>query len=263
MENLTKQQIVLLCLLVCFVSSIATGTVIVSLVDQAPPAVSQTVNRVVERTIEKATPSAPARETVIVKDDQATVDAITKASRSIVRVRSADGRFLGQGVIVGASGRILARMTGASSGLLSVALDGGNIVSATVLSTDGATGISVLQADQSADPRSARVYSAARLADSDALRLGQRVIAISGIDTASVATGIVTSLVPNTASGPTSAAISRVLVAPVAGTFDSRSVLVNLLGEVVGMRDASDTAGDQDRTASFIPSNIINTYATP
>ena len=51
MEKLNKSQIVLLTLLVSFVTLIATGVVTVSLMDQAPPAIAQTVNRIVERTV--------------------------------------------------------------------------------------------------------------------------------------------------------------------------------------------------------------------
>src|SRR4029077_18213268 len=51
-EKLTKSQIVLLTLLVSFVTSIATGIVTVSLMDQAPPAIAQSVSRIVEHTVE-------------------------------------------------------------------------------------------------------------------------------------------------------------------------------------------------------------------
>ena len=49
MEELSKSQIILLTLLVSFVTSIATGIVTVSLMNQAPPAIAQTVNRIIER----------------------------------------------------------------------------------------------------------------------------------------------------------------------------------------------------------------------
>ncbi|MEW5907714.1 MAG: trypsin-like peptidase domain-containing protein [Patescibacteria group bacterium] len=56
MENLTKTQVILLVLLVSFITSFATGIVSVTLMDQAPPPLTQTINRVVEKTIEKVAP---------------------------------------------------------------------------------------------------------------------------------------------------------------------------------------------------------------
>ena len=49
MENLTKTQLILLVLLVSFVTSLVTGIVSVTLVNQAPAQVTQTINRVIER----------------------------------------------------------------------------------------------------------------------------------------------------------------------------------------------------------------------
>lgn len=59
-EELSKSQLILLTILVNFVTSIATGILTVSLLDQAPPALTQSINHIVERTVQTVIPSAPA-----------------------------------------------------------------------------------------------------------------------------------------------------------------------------------------------------------
>lgn len=77
-EDLSKTQLLLLMVLVNFVLSIATGILTISLLDQAPTNVTQTVNRIVDHTIEtistpiqvattavKPTPEAPSGEQLL------------------------------------------------------------------------------------------------------------------------------------------------------------------------------------------------------
>jgi serine protease Do len=72
MENLTKNQLVMLVLLVSFVTSLVTGIVTVSLVNQAPAPLTQTINRVIEKIApaennQTASVAAPDREETIVR----------------------------------------------------------------------------------------------------------------------------------------------------------------------------------------------------
>ena len=256
MEHLTKQQIILLALLVSFVSSIATGIVTVSLLEQAPPAVTQTINRVVERTIEQVTPSATTtKETVIIREDEATTGAIAKSTKSIVRIESA-GRYIGVGLIVTDLGKIVAS-TGTREGLnVRARLEGGNETTLTLVSFDDSTGVAIYQAEQGTDLKSRRAYTAATLANSDNLKLGQSAILIGGSDTALVSTGIISAL-ERGAGPPGKQPVVTVLTSVRDSAFDSQAILVNLLGEVVGIKKG------QSPENGFIPSNIIKTYATP
>ena len=117
-EKLTKSQIVLLTLLISFVTSIATGIVTVSLMQQAPPTVAETVNRIIEHTIEAATSTPRSQtatvvqqQTVVVNEADLVAQAVKAISPSIVRIYS-DGsdqpQFLGLGVVVDASGTVAA-----------------------------------------------------------------------------------------------------------------------------------------------------------
>lgn len=245
MEHLTRQQIVLLALLVSFVSSIATGIVTVSLMDQGSPAVTQTINRVVEKTIQTVSPGATTtRETIVVREDEAVTNAIARAGKSVVRIWSGD-TFVGLGVILSNSGKVAVYTDNVYTDNLQADLEGGNAVSLSFLSRDPMTGVSLLQAEQSPDPKLARVYTAAVLANSSAIKLGQSVILVLGREELSVATGIVSS--KNT---------DRIKVNALGENFDSRAILVNLLGEVIAINDGTGQN-------SFLPSNVLKTYATP
>ncbi len=59
LEELSKSQLILLMILINFVTSVATGVLTVSLLDQAPPIVSKTVNQIVDHTIETVAAAAP------------------------------------------------------------------------------------------------------------------------------------------------------------------------------------------------------------
>ena len=122
MEDLNKNQIVLLTLLVSFVTSIATGIITTSLLQQAPVEVVRNINSIVEKTIEKVTPAtvtttspAGTKEvtTIIVKEEDVIIDSINKNIKSIARIEEKEtllgfSSFYGIGLVVTKEGLIMA-----------------------------------------------------------------------------------------------------------------------------------------------------------
>ena len=82
-EELSKSQIILLTLLVSFITSIEPGIVTVSLMDQAPPIIAQTVNRVIERTVETVVPKGQTASTVVTQEKTVIVKETDLISQAV------------------------------------------------------------------------------------------------------------------------------------------------------------------------------------
>jgi serine protease Do len=287
-EKLTKQQIILVTLLVSFVTSIATGIVTVALMDQAPAGVTQTINRVVERTIEKAvTPptsgnaaAVVTRETVVVKEDDKIVESVDKNKTSVVRIYTdtpdpTQRVFVGLGTIVSKDGLIATGDVFADlSGKYLVSLDGTKFYSVTVLAKPTDNKFYFLKVIQ--DPANVVVFTPVTFSNSDNLKLGQTIIAWGGEARNSVSTGIISSLVDiegktnqasSTASSTaTSTATSTLAVRQIVGITTNTILtdslaggpLLNLNGEVVGIR-VNTTISDK---YTFLPVNLLKNEAT-
>jgi len=211
LEHLNKSQIVLLTLLVSFVTSIATGIVTVSLMDQAPPAITQTVNRIVERTIEKVAPSSQASTAVVAttpvaRESDLIAQAIARVSPSVVRLympgKDETGKdiqlFIGHAIVIEESGILIAD-AGTPDGALT-ALRSDNIeVSVTVIARPTEANMIRLQAATSTkkeDKEEAVIWKPALLS-TKAAELGRRIITISGRTSPRVAEGIITAVPPS------------------------------------------------------------------
>jgi len=85
MESLTRNQLVMLVLLVSFVTSMVTGVVTVSLTNQAPAPFTNTINKVIEKITpvqqeqQTAAVAAPSKEELLVK-------IVRETSNSVVSV---------------------------------------------------------------------------------------------------------------------------------------------------------------------------------
>lgn len=205
-EKLTKSQIILLTLLVSFVTSIATGIVTVTLMEQAPPTVAQTLNRIVERTVEKvvapdqtasAASSVKTEKTVIVKETELISQAVAHALPTVVRIYKGvpeAPEFAGLGVVVSKSGLImtdLALLPGPSEPLY-IDNGGEKLLAASVVSREQGNSLALLQSATSTS--SGEVSWRPASISSGALALGQTVITVAGRNSARIDDGIVSAL---------------------------------------------------------------------
>lgn len=247
-EHLTKHQIVLLTLLVSFVTSIATGIVTVSLMDQAPPSVTRTINQIVEHTVEKVVPaSAPAAQgaavatketTVVVKDDDLAAQSIAKVQQGIVRIvsKNAPDVLVARGIVVDAKGTVISdRGSLEPMGTINfeAILPSGERVPAVMRIPVGSTTLAVL--DLSLASSSAKL-SAVPLADQTKLQLGASVIRIGGTGADTVGTGVIARL---------SDAHSSLIQSSVVSTTPG-SVLITLFGEAIGIVTTDSLASGPD-----------------
>ncbi|MCG2694896.1 S1C family serine protease [Candidatus Parcubacteria bacterium] len=197
-EQLTKMQIILLTLLVSFVTSIATGIVTITLMDQAPPAITQTIHKVVEKTVENVIPNNQTaivkNEVVIVKEQNLIADAIEKNSKNIAKIykKTEKGEdFVGFGIVVDKSGIIATDPSIIVDGEIYSASIGDKKVSLKVFPFDKNSRILYLKAVDSEEGIFKSIFKAPVFIGSESLRLGQSVIAIRGGKSIEVTTGIV------------------------------------------------------------------------
>lgn len=274
-EHLNKTQIVMLALLVSFVSSIATGIVTVSLVSQAPVGVTQTINRIVERTVEKVvteptkaiaaaagapiptTPAPTVEKTVVVKEDDLAANSISQMQKSIVKIvekGAPESAFYARGVIVTKEGTIVTDRSIVDPNLGSEAIFPTGERFAVTARATGA-GSSVILLDPNFVGTTTPSFSVAALADISKLRLGQAVIRIGGKGKDAVSTGVIAS-VPDT-----SANSNRLVETNVTSTVPG-GVLITLFGEVVGVTTGESIAtGNGFYTSAATISDVLSAKA--
>lgn len=198
-NELDKNQIVLLVLLVSFVTSIATGIVTVTLMDQAPPGVTQTINRVVERTVEtveKVVVDETGKtviEEVVISEENAIADAVALASPSLVRLYVTEGEETETfsalafpvpeyGVLVTDADAVLV------DGVYRVRDESGGVFEAWVIAEDVISGVAVLEI--TTEGATLPVIPFGNEAN---FRLGQRIVALGGNESNEIASGMIVS----------------------------------------------------------------------
>lgn len=237
MDDLSKQQLILLALLVSFVTSLATGIVTVSLMDQAPSGVTRTVSQVIERTIQQISPDNSATAVISAGDESAL--AVSAVSGSLVRLSSRDGQNGGGlGLLVSTDGVILSDKA-AVAGLTDYQA---------ILPDGVSVPVSVIQSQNDGDivflapvRHLAKSYAAIRFGTNPSL--GATVYSLTGSTTTVLGQGIVTESMSAAASStPPSPGSIHTSIPP--SKVSAGSPLFTLDGSVIGMRTSSLSTAD-------------------
>lgn len=277
MNDLNAQQIVLLTLLVSFVTSIATGITTVSLLEQAPEPVTQTINRVVEKTVERVvevegkneTRVEKVVETVVVSVDDLTVEAVSENSASIVRIYSKTGdlkQFSGIGVITSSDFEIITDSVNINNGTEYVGVfPNEEEIALEILLNESNNIFAKLKITGEVIPKNTKV---AGFGDSSKLQLGQSVIALTGKDSNTVSTGIITALnietLSETVEGQEEPVETKILQSIDTSVDSSKivvgSVLLNLNGEIIGFSSGSGQTlfRTTNEIKDFISIEVVN-----
>lgn len=252
MEELTKSQIILLVLLVSFVTSIATGIVTVSLLAQTPPAVTQTINRVVERTVETVVPgesqsaSVVTKETtVVVKEDDLITASITGGFKKIVRIHEGVGTstpIIALGAITG-NGTIvtdLSRVDGERT--VSIGNDSYQYI---VSKTIPELGVAFMTATGTAP-----TADAFKGVGVDSVKLGHTMIGLYGARSDRVAMSVVSSVADFDGVVVGESTIStRLIETTISEAVTPGTPLISIFGDLVGI---STSVSRSDGKGSFI-----------
>ena len=171
--------------------------------------------------------------------------AAATALKSVVTLNVTGGQEsgTGSGVIIRADGYILTNQhvvaVAEDGGSVTATLPDGRTVPATIVGTDTVTDLAVVKVSESG-------LTAATFADSDAVKIGQTVVAVGsplGLD-GTVTEGIVSALHrPTTGGSDNSAVIDALQTDAAINPGNSGGPLVDLAGRVVGINQSIATAG--------------------
>jgi len=262
-EHLTKTQIVLLALLCTFVASIATAIVTVALLAQAPPAVPQTINHIIQRTVETVVPTTddgPATETikettVVVKEDELLSGTISASFGKLGIVHQGIGTttpVVALGVPVGT-----VLITDAASVSETHAVEfGTEVVMYKVSARFDKVGIAVLVPTEGKQPAGFRVADVAQT------KLGQSVVALPSGSGTRVGIGAITARYNLAKLGEGEAEASvRAIDTNISGNITVGAPLFNMFGDVLGI-STSISQGPSGGVGTFVSISDLTPFIT-
>ena len=272
MEHLNKAQIVLLTLFVSFVASMATGIVVVTLMQQSPEPVTQTITKVIERTIEKITPTfidKPGKQ-VIIKDEDLVVAAIEHNNKSVVALKflgqEGDKLAMGIGTIVSADGLIVTDKKNFDSGLLGATVDGLSYT-VEVIKNDKSGPLVLGRLVPVVASTTPAVFIPVTLGNTDVLKIGQTAIILGGRDGRTVAAGLITNLDTHSVIDKDTKVETKILdnigiSQRLAGTSNGAPI-ITLGGEVIGFISIDESIGSQLGVPAFEAKNLLAAKVAP
>ncbi len=239
MDHLTKQQLVLLALLVSFMTSLATGIVTVSLMDQAPQGVTRTVSQVIEKTIQQVSaPQSASVGTVTLAVDDQLANAVASVSLGVVKIEDVrSNTMIGLGLIVSKDGMIMTDKSIANqfSNYTAILSDGTSVPMNIIQNqaVNNQTNNSDV-AFFSAAPVVGSSVTFTPIASTASFTLGQSVFSLAGTSTSILGQGVITDMVAS--SSPIGTSIQAIKTSLGGPLFD-------IQGNIIGFRTSSLSDG--------------------
>lgn len=186
-KELNKSQLIMLALLLSFVTSIATGITTVTLMQQAPTSITTPISRVVKQTVEKIVPGSVTNNTVVVKEEDLIVDAISKNQTAIFSITKEGvddaGKTIeisaGKGIAITQDNIIVADASLAPDKEAYYVKNDSGKFKADFISTDK-NGFSFLKIGVPLDEKNKLSYTVPTFGDLSKMKAGQKVIVLGG-----------------------------------------------------------------------------------
>ena len=268
-EKLNRTQIVLLTLLTSFVTSIATGIVTVTLMDQAPPAVTSTIHKVVEKTVETVIPETntaiainPKKEVVVVREQNLIADVVEKNSETVVRINkiSEQGNiFSGFGIFVSKDGIIVTDSWNILADNSYTTVIDDKTFDLKVVAVNKKVGVTYLKIVETEEKIFKTIFKEAKIADFNSLKLGQSIVALGGLENMEIMTGIISGLVKDTIDEGMATSTEETLTETVLLSIKTNISSTNIVGGTPILNLESEMIGISidPISCTFIPLNFV------
>ncbi|MEI6280406.1 MAG: hypothetical protein WCP17_00180 [bacterium] len=198
-KDLNKPQLILLAVLLSFVTSIATGIVTVTLMQQAPTSITAPVNRVVQQTIEKIqqVEGKTITQTVVIKEEDLVVDAIAKNKSSVFTITKEtldiDGKTIeisaGRGFALSTDGTIVAEAVLVPDKEVYYVKNSSGKFKADFVATDK-NGFSFLKVGVAVNGTDKIVFAVPAFGDLSKMKTGQQVLLVGNTLVSSIFEGL-------------------------------------------------------------------------